>query len=96
MSLVSWPLTFGGMISGVFIPTYLASIGYDAKAIAAGAPVTEKIITGLQNAVSLVPCCFYIAAFLVMLFLYRLDSATMKKMEAEIAERQAAAKAEKE
>ncbi len=92
MSMLSWPLTIGGFFTGLFIPSYLKAIGYDAAAAAAGT-LPETVKGGLMNAVSLVPLCFYVASFLIILFAYRLDNATMEKIQRELAERKAAEEA---
>ncbi|NLZ39223.1 MAG: MFS transporter [Firmicutes bacterium] len=81
------PVTISGTINGILIPLALNAVGFDASLEIL--PPTVK--TGIANLVTLLPLSYYVMAFIIIAFVFKLSQETMQKIIAELDARKQAA-----
>lgn len=82
MGLSGVPIKIALTAIGIIVPAVLASSGYVANE-----PITESVKTALINAYAMIPLGLYVAAFLIITFLYKLTQSKVDQCAKEIAER---------
>jgi GPH family glycoside/pentoside/hexuronide:cation symporter len=82
MGLSGVPIKVSLTAIGIIVPAVLSASGY-----VAGQDITESVKTALINAYTLIPLGLYVAALLVVSFLYKLTQEKVDQYSKEIAER---------
>lgn len=86
MSVFQWCPKLGNIVSGAVVGFGLAAIGYVEDM-----EVTAAFTSGMNNIINLLPALFMLIALGLIVFLYKLNTRTMVKIQADLASRESAA-----